>query len=194
MVGDCGTNMAVTRRRPRPPLTDDTLNELALTYVGRFATTRSKLAQYLGRKVRERGWDGGGDPPVAQIVDRCVKNGFVDDAAYALSKARSMTGRGYGAGRVRQSLRAAGISDSDSEGARQLADSEAVDAALKMARRKRIGPFAVTIPQQVLREKALSAMIRAGHGFPLAKAIVGLEPGVEPDLEQLATIAGQLGD
>jgi hypothetical protein len=46
----------------------------------------------------------------------------------------------------------------------------------------------------VLREKALSAMIRAGHGFPLAKAIVGLEPGVEPDLEQLATIAGQLGD
>ena len=186
--------MAVTRRRPRPPLTDETLNELALTYVGRFATTRSKLAQYLGRKVRERGWDGGGDPPVAQIVDRCVKNGFVDDAAYALSKARSMTGRGYGAGRVRQSLRAAGISDSDSEGARQLADSEAVDAALKMARRKRIGPFAVTIPQQVLREKALSAMIRAGHGFPLAKAIVGLEPGVEPDLEQLATIAGQLGD
>ena len=29
---------------------------MALAYVGRYATTRAKLASYLGRKLRERGW------------------------------------------------------------------------------------------------------------------------------------------
>lgn len=186
--------MAVTRRRPRPHLTNETLSELALAYVGRFATTRSKLSQYLGRKLRERGWAGEAEAPVEQIVDRCVKNGFVDDAAFALSKARSMTGRGYGAGRIRQSLRAAGISDADGEGARRLAESEAVDAALKMARRKRIGPYAAAVADREALDKALSAMVRAGHDFSLARAIIGLEPGVEPDLEHLATIARRGGD
>ena len=37
-----------------------------------------------------------------------------------------------------------------------------------------------------MHEKALSAMIRAGHGFALAKAILALAPGAEVDEEQLA--------
>ena len=40
------------QRKPRPPLNSEKLNELALAYVGRFATTRAKLRSYLKRKVR----------------------------------------------------------------------------------------------------------------------------------------------
>jgi len=179
-------------RRPRPPLTAASLNELAVTYVGRFATTRAKLARYLRTKLRERGWDGAGEPPIDDIVDRCAKNGFIDDAAYALSKARSLTGRGYGTGRVRQSLRAAGITDDDARPARALADEEAVEAALRLARRKRIGPFATVATDRATRDKALGAMVRAGHSFGLARAIVALEAGTEPDLDQLREAAGQI--
>ena len=194
MVGDCGTKRAVTRRQPRPPLTEETLGELAFAYVGRFATTRMKLARYLAQKLRERGWEGAEAPPVDRIVERCARNGFVDDAAFALSKARVLTGRGYGSGRVRQSLRAAGVGDDDSAPARQLADDAAVDAALRMAKRKRIGPFATTELDREGRQKALAILIRAGHGFALAKAIVALKPGAEPDLDDLAAIAGRFND
>lgn len=194
MVRDCGTKRAVTRRRPRPPLTKETLTELALAYVGRFATTRVKLARYLAQKLRERGWDGAEPPPVDRIVERLAANGFVDDAAFALSKARILTGRGYGEGRVRQSLHAAGVGDEDSEPARRLAGDEAVHAALRLARRKRIGPFAAIAPEREAKEKALAAMVRAGHGFALAKAIVGLNPGSEPDIDGLRTIARQFRD
>ena len=45
-------------RKPRPPLNAAKLEELALGYVGRFATSRAKLLSYLKRKLRERGWDG----------------------------------------------------------------------------------------------------------------------------------------
>ena len=53
--------------RPRPPVGAAKLDELALSYVGRFATSRGKLVDYLRRKLRERGWEGEGDPPLAAI-------------------------------------------------------------------------------------------------------------------------------
>src|SRR5688572_1348165 len=116
MVGDCGTNMAMYGRKPsktRPPLTATKLEELALNYVGRFATSRSKLATYLRRKLREQGWDGNGEAPVEALADRFVKLGYIDDRAFALSKARSLTGRGYGELRVRQALASSGICEED---------------------------------------------------------------------------------
>ena len=63
------------------------------------------------RKLRERGWDGDGEPPLEDLADRMVRLGYVDDRAYALSKARSLTGRGYGERRVRQALVIAGIDE-----------------------------------------------------------------------------------
>ena len=121
MVVDCGTNMAMAARPPRkqrPPLNAAKLEEMALHYVGRFATSRSKLLAYLRRKLRERGWDGASDPPVEQLADRLVRLGYIDDRAYALSKARSLTGRGYGERRVRQALVVAGIDEEQGADAR----------------------------------------------------------------------------
>src|SRR6476469_1228048 len=135
------------RRRALPPLDEGRLNELALRYVGRFATTRAKLRSYLGRKVRERGWDGAREPDVAAMAER-------------------FAGLGYGKRRVVQALKAAGIGDDDSSTARDHADIEAVTAAVRFARRRRIGPFAQAVPADPReRDKALAAMIRAGHGF-----------------------------
>lgn len=172
-------------RKPRPPLDADKLNELALAYVARFATSRARLAAYLMRKVRERGWAGAGEPPIEALVAKAAAAGFVDDAAFALSKARSLTSRGYGEQRVQQALHTAGIKDGDGDAARDHARDEAVEAALSFARRRRIGPFAAERAEPSAREKALAAMVRAGHGFRLAKAILALPPGAEVDLQVL---------
>jgi regulatory protein len=172
-------------RKPRPPLDEDKLNELMLAYVARFATSRAKLAAYLGRKLRERGWAGHGEPPVEALVVKAARLGFVDDAAFALSKARSLTARGYGERRVGQALHAAGIGEQDGEAARDHARDDAVEAALHFARRRRIGPFAVSPPTPEAREKALAAMVRAGHGFRLSKAIISLPAGGDVDCQAL---------
>ena len=175
-------------RKERPPLTSDTLGELALNYVGRFATTRSKLVTYLRRKIRERGWDGAHGPDLEAIANSFAERGYVDDKAYALSKSRALTSRGYGLRRVDQALRSAGVDEEDSGGARDLAREEAVEAALRFAQRRRIGPFASSPPDPKGRERALAAMVRAGHGFGIARALVDMEPGTEVDLEQLGVI------
>ena len=175
------------RRTPLPPLDEGRLNELALRYVGRFATTRAKLRSYLARKLRERGWEGAREPDVAVVAERFAAQGYVDDSSYALSKAQSLTGRGYGKRRVMEALKAAGVEEEQSAGARDHADAEAVSAALRFARRRRVGPFAQTPPRDPReKEKALAAMIRAGHGFDLARAILALPPGSEVDPDQLS--------
>lgn len=172
-------------RKVRPPLTGEALNELALAYVGRFATTRSKLSSYLSRKLRERGWAGEGAADVEAIAERLASLGYVDDAAFALSKSRALTGRGYGVRRVRQALRAAGVEEEDCEAARELAEAESVEAALRFARRRRLGPFGGGA-DRAERERALAAMIRAGHPFALSRSILALEPGSEVDIESLS--------
>ncbi len=172
-------------RKLRPPLDGDKLKELALLYVGKYATTRAKLAAYLSRKVRERGWDGEIGPDIERIVERFAETGLVDDATFALTKSRSLSERGYGEGRVRQALRAAGIAEPDAEAARELAADVAVASALRFARRRRIGPFADAPHDRAGREKAIAAMIRAGHSFELAKAVTGMEPGTECDFDEL---------
>src|SRR5437763_6232039 len=148
------------RRRP-PPLDEAALGELALRYVERFSTTRAKLRAYLARKIRDRGWEGTREPELARIADRFAGQGYIDDAAYALAKSEALTGRGYGKRRVIQTLRAAGVDEEDGIAARGHADEEAVNAALRFARRRRIGPFADSPPRDPKeREKALAAMIR----------------------------------
>lgn len=189
MVGDCGTNMAMADRRPRkprPPLDAAKLDELALHYVGRFATSRAKLITYLRRKLRERGWSSEVEPDLDALAGRLVDLGYIDDRAFAVSKSRSLTSRGYGERRVGQALQQAGISEDDGSEARGLAQAEAVESALRFARRRSIGPFAKSMPELRDRERALAAMIRAGHRFALSRAIVELQPGADADMEALA--------
>ena len=173
-------------KKERPPLDQERLRELALVYVARFATSRGKLASYLDRKVRERGWAGDRPADPDGVVEQLAELGYVDDAAFALSKSRSLTARGYGVRRVEQALRSAGIGDEDSQEARELADCEAVDAALRFARKRRFGPFGDGGTDRPARQRALAAMVRAGHGFGLANAILDLKPGQDICREILA--------
>lgn len=168
-------------RRPRPPLDEARLKEMALAYVARFATSRAKLSQYLRRKVHERGWANDSAAPIAEIVEWLTDAGYIDDPAYALSKARTLGSRGFGERRVSVELRVAGIEEEDGAAALDLARNGATEAALRFARRKRIGPFATTPPDRRESDKALAAMMRAGHPFDLAKQVLSLPPDFESE-------------
>jgi regulatory protein len=172
-------------RRTPQPLDGVKLQELALRYVSRFATTRAKAGDYLRRKLRERGWSGDSPPDLEALVSKLAELGYIDDAAFARAKAGSLGARGYGLRRVSQALAQAGVSEADGEDARTTAEDGAVEAAVRFARRRRIGPFATQLSDPSAREKALAAMMRAGHGFALAKAIVDAAPGEQLDLDEL---------
>lgn len=183
-AGDYGTNKAVMTHRPQSrsskirtprPLDARRLDELALAYVARFATSAAKLEGYLARKLREQGWDGdegGGQGAIAAIAERFVAAGYVDDAAYARAKSGSLLRKGYGMRRVGEALGAAGIAEeirvevAPGEGAKRR-------AALALARKRRFGPFGSAPPaDRQAREKQVAAMLRAGHPLDSARELV----------------------
>ncbi|WP_342454691.1 regulatory protein RecX [Sphingomonas sp. H160509] len=108
-----------TRERPAPkPLDAAALEQMALRYVERFATTRGRLTDYLMRKIRERGWDGGTGAALAEpgeLAQRMADLGYVDDRAFAEQRAAAMQRRGLGARRVAGAFREAGIDEGDAE-------------------------------------------------------------------------------
>lgn len=166
-------------RQPPPPLDAAALERLAVHYVGRYATSRAKLAAYLRRKIAERGWVGPrGD--LDTLTARLADLGYLDDRAFAEARGRSLGRRGYGAARVEMALRAAGIGEDDRAAA--APDAEAtLAAAIALARRKRIGPFAAVPADRATMERWLAAMLRAGHRPSLARGIVRLPPSSDPE-------------
>ena len=186
-----GVTSPATGRRAKPPLDEAALQELALRYVGKYATTRAKLRSYLARKVRERGWNGERDPDFEALARRFAELGYIDDAGLCAGQSRSLSARGYGKRRLVQKLRVAGVDGGDSDAASAHADQHAVDAALRFAERRRIGPFANSPADRPQREKCDRARWSA-------QAIILRLRGRSPhlnlrqviDVEQLFDVAG----
>ncbi|MDP5102689.1 MAG: RecX family transcriptional regulator [Erythrobacter sp.] len=177
----------------KPPLNPAALRDLALHYAARFATTGARLEAYLARKLKERGVaedDDGRSVPIdiPALVARLVELGYVDDDAYARARARDLGARGYGGRRVEQVLRFAGVD----EGLRQAhAPGEAASrrAAALMAQKKRLGPWSTVraesddpLARRKAHDKAVAAMLRAGHDYALVKFILGAASA--EDIEQ----------
>ena len=162
---------ARAEKRPPRPLDARRLNDLALHYVARFATSAAKLEDYLKRKLRERGWEGDGDPGVTALTEKLVAAGYIDDAAFAKARSGSLLRRGYGERRISQALSAAGIGETEREAARSGAAAQR-QAALTMARKRRFGPYGTAELDRPAREKQIAAMLRAGHPLDSARLLI----------------------
>jgi regulatory protein len=148
-----------------------------MRYVGRYATSRAKLHTYLRRKVQERGWDSDRTPDLTGLVEEFATLGYVDDGAFASARSASLVRRGYGERRVSQVLTQAGIQEADAGPAREHARLSALEAALRLARKRRIGPYAVEPATCEEQQRAIAALVRAGHDFALARRIASAQPG-----------------
>ncbi|MFU7529272.1 regulatory protein RecX [Qipengyuania sp. ASV99] len=180
---------ASNQRKKARPLDQTMLRDLALSYAARFATTGAKLEGYLARKLRERGVaeDADGRTPeldVTGIVTRMIELGYVDDDAYARSRSRDLTARGFGARRVEQTLWAAGVAE-DLRADHAPGEAESRRAAVLLAKKRRFGLFAQggkadagenaggdSHARQKLREKQVAAMLRAGHLYDHVRFIL----------------------
>lgn len=192
------------RGRPRRPADPAYLERAALFYLQRFAASRAHLARILARKVARRGLPEGTTQAQAEewitaVIDRMVDLGYVDDAAYARARARSLLERGKPRRHIRRALAEKGIAESLIDAAiTEIEDEmEAPDlrAAIRYARRRRLGPArppdrrpsSGSDAETRQFQKDLAAMARAGFSYEIAKTVLDLE-GEEAldDLEQTA--------
>lgn len=194
--------------RTKRPLNAAKLDELALAYVARYATSRGKLARYLSRKVAESKWidDQNSEESIDAAVNRMEQLRYLDDGQYARMRGGAMMRRGLGPARVRAQLHFDGISADDSSAVlaelrgegrgEDDRDGQGIDAvtqaAIRFAQRKRLGPFAAQAAQdRPMREKQVAAFLRAGHAMGLARRILALPPMDGPHPDEVAVLLAE---
>jgi regulatory protein len=182
-------------RRPARPATAERLEKSALAYLEKFDSSAETLRRVLRRRVERAVRAGVGDRVdglalVEATVAKMLRLGFVDDRRFAETKAASLHRAGRSARAIRLTLASKGIAPEqiDEALAARGADGDRaeLEAALALARRRRLGPFRPPEERAEARARDLAAMGRAGFSYPLARRII-LAPRAD-ELE--AEIAG----
>ncbi len=175
-------SLAHTRRLTRPRL-----ENAALAYVQRFASSAAMLQQVLARKLR-RALERGeledlatGQRWVDEIVAAMLAKGYVNDRLYAETKAASLHRRGLGRRRIAATLAQKGLdSDTTQAAMDRVMVENAVDsgdaldraAAWKLARKRRLGPYRPATVRAEHRNRDMAPLGRAGFDYELARSVI----------------------
>ena len=165
----------------RPPAERRLMNK-AIHYLGRYTASRQRLREVL-RRFATRKLDSHDGAEVARaletVIEDCVRLGYVDDAAFALAKARGKRRGGRSALAIRRSLKEHAIDADLVDDALAAADEDLTDgelaAALRHAERRRIGPYATRPSDDATRQRHLASLARAGFTFGIARQVMDLE-------------------
>ena len=166
---------------------ESSLHEAALTHLARYAATQAGLRRVLERRIDRwvRSEPGGVDSEQEQaareaagrVVVRLAAAGALDDAAFAASRAARLARSGHSRRAILAYLAARGVD-------RETIDTVAGDdpeaefaAALKLAFRRRIGPFRAGPVCEETASRELAVMARAGFARDKAERVLCMDSG-----------------
>lgn len=181
-------------RRRRLPLkaTPEALERSALHYLERYDSSTAHLRRLLLRKVALSARVHGTGPEegraaVERLIARLEGLGLLDDGRYARERVRSLLARGTSAAMIRARLGAKGVAAElvDAALTEQGHDEGELRAALRYAKRRRLGPFRQE-GREERRARDLAALGRQGFDFETARRVIDSD-----DPEELATALGQ---
>jgi len=187
-----GPKPAGRARRGPKKVTPQHLENVALHYLARFATSAENLRRVLARRVEKSARHHGTDPDeglawIEDLIKRYRRAGLLDDGAFAEARAADLLRRGVPVRGIRFRLAQKGVGGADIDKALDVLveDQPAPDlaAAVSLARRRRLGPFSPAAVRAERREKDLAALARAGFDYDTARRVIDAE--TPDDLEAI---------
>ena len=159
------------------------LKDLAYSYLEKYSPSKQQLKVYLLKKYLTKIKGTKSNKEVSSIIDEIIKNleknRIVIDELYSDSKARMFLKRGYSLNKINQSLRQKGI---DNKYIKQSIDKIREDqiepdfvSALKLCKRRRIGPLRPQANRELFYKKDMGILARGGFSFDLSKRILNLD-------------------
>lgn len=184
-ANDTGPAKRANGPKPVKKATAQYLENAALYYLGRFSASSGHLRKLLVQRV-DRSAKAHGTDPVAgrgmvdKLIARFLSSGLLDDAAFAAGKARSLRRRGASRSVIALKLRAKSVTPDRIDDAVQAADRDAIEdgedaelnAAWRLARRKRVGPYRKQKDRAELRAKDMAALARGGFSYDVARRVI----------------------
>ena len=159
------------------------LKDLAYSYLEKYNPSKQQLKVYLLKKylLKIRGTKS--KKEVTTIIDEIIlnleKNKLLNDEMYSDSKARMFLRRGYSINKINQSLRSKGIDDKFVKLSIEKIKEKQIEpdfvSALKLCKRRRIGPLRPESNRELFYKKDMGILSRGGFSFDLSKRVLDLD-------------------
>lgn len=188
-----GTIKSPERRKtakngPRPPkkITATYLHNSGLYYLQRFAASTGQFRRVMQRKIdksclfhKEQNRED-----CLRILDELIqtfqRSGLLNDEGYATGAIRSLRHRGLSTRAIIAKMDMRGISSEITQRTLREIDNDSVEnpdliAALRVARRRRVGPFRKSDSvDDAAKDKALAALARSGFSYDICNRALAM--------------------
>ena len=175
-------NHPAKKRRPTPEPSAQWLFQQALSYIQRYSGSEERVRRLLRKRIKRAQLfhnidDNDAQERIESVVQSLKKEGYINDAQFALNWALTLQNRGKSRRWIASKLREKGVHGESVSAALDVLDGQTdnweEEAARAYAEKRRLGQY--RIPEDSSwerRQKDLAAMTRAGFGFGLAKQIL----------------------
>ena len=159
------------------------LKDLAYSYLEKYNPSKQQLKVYLLKKYLLKIKGIKSKKEVTSIIDEIIanleKNKLLNDEMYSDSKARMFLRRGYSLNKINQSLRNKGIEDKYVKKSIEKIKDKQIEpdfvSALKLCKRRRIGPLRPESNRELFYKKDMGVLARGGFSFDLSKRVLDLD-------------------
>ena len=164
-------------------VTVEEMRNFAFAYVEKYAPSKQQLKTYLLKKYLKTSVPNVKKQDVTNLIDIVLsdleKNKFINDKFYSESKAKSMIQRGNSINKIRNYLIGKGINSEFIKETIEKINDENSDqdffSAIKLCKKKRIGPTRSEDNRPLFYKKDISLLARNGFDFETSKKVMDLE-------------------
>ena len=164
-------------------VTVEEMRNFAFTYVEKYAPSKQQLKTYLLKKYLKASVPNVKKQDITNLIDIVLsdleKNRFINDKFYSESKAKSMIKRGSSINKIRSYLIGKGINDkfiTDTvNNIRDQNSDQDFFSAIKICKKKRIGPARTEDNRPLFYKKDISLLARNGFDFETSKKVMDIK-------------------
>ena len=173
----------IRNRKKTLEMTVEEMRSFAFNYVEKYAPSKQQLKTYLLKKYLKASVPNVKKQDITNLIDIVLsdleKNKFINDKFYSDSKAKSMIQRGSSINKIRNYLFGKGInSEFIKETVEKINDENSEQdffSAIKLCKKKRIGPARTEDNRPLFYKKDISLLARNGFDFETSKKVMDIE-------------------
>jgi len=173
----------IRNRKKTLQFTVDEMRNFALSYVEKYAPSKQQLRTYLLKKYLKSSVPNVKKQDITSLIDVVLsdleKSKFINDKFYSESKAKSMIQRGNSINKIRNYLIGKGINDQFIKDTVEKIHEDNSDqdffSAIKICKKKRIGPARTEDNRPLFYKKDISLLARNGFDFETSKKVMELK-------------------
>ena len=173
----------IRNRKKTLLVTVEEMRNFAFVYVEKYAPSKQQLKTYLLKKYLKASVPNVKKQDIANLIDIVLsdleKNKFINDKFYSDSKAKSMIQRGSSINKIRSYLFAKGIDEEFIKQTIEKINDDNSDqdffSAVKLCKKKRIGPARTEDNRPLFYKKDISLLARNGFDFETSKKVMDIK-------------------